>query len=122
MRTHHSTSLALTITTAVVILVAACSSSDENDVASAGTTVPTTARATADVDGENAVIVYRDLTAYEIGLCWRNEDGSIAYPVGAAVPGPDATIGTVHLYVPFDLAGTRLTDVATFTRCSLEPM
>jgi hypothetical protein len=121
MRTHHSTSLALTITTAVVILVAACSSSGENDVASAGTTVPTTARA-MDVDGENAVIVYRDLTAYEISLCWRNEDGSIGYPVGAAVPGPDATIGTVHLYVPFDLAGTRLTDVATFTRCSLEPM
>lgn len=122
MRTHHSTSWALTLTTAVVLLVAACSPSDENDVASAATTIHTTARATADVDGENAVIVFRDLTAYEVSICWRNEDGSIGYPVRAAVPGPDATIGTVHLYVPFDLAGSRLTDIATFTRCSLEPM
>ena len=64
-------------------------------------------------------VVYRDVTAYEFSICWKNDDGSLGFADNGSLPLPGATIGSVRLYVPFDVDGTRLTDVETFTRCSL---
>ena len=101
---------------ALVLGATACSASEDAvEAASAGTTPTTPTRPTT----TQPAVVYRDLTAYEFSVCWRNEDGSIGFPIGASVPGPTALIGDVRLYVPFDLDGNRLTDVETFTRCSL---
>ena len=95
---------------AVVLLgAAACSNAGEG--------VDTAASATH--SGSDRAVVYRDLTAYEFSVCWENDDGSIQFAGDGSLPLPNASIGSVRLYVPFDLDGTRLTDVETFTRCSL---
>ena len=89
---------------------AACSNASEGVDTAASTTNPT---------GADATVVYRDLTAYEISICWKNGDGSIGFAEGGSRPEPGAVLGSVRLYVPFDLDGTRLADLETFTRCSL---
>ncbi len=67
-------------------------------------------------------VVWRELTAYEVSICWRDPDGTVHFPALGETPDPGAEIGSVRLFVAFDLDGNRIPDGPTFTRCTLDPV